>query len=95
MAAFVGTMPWRVVAAVERDDTPPKLAHYDCVYECEHQRIYYVLDHGIAQEYYLPRPLCVNCKAYMLCIDLFGEELTDNLHFVVREEKSKQEAEVK
>jgi hypothetical protein len=44
----------------------------DAVYWCEHQTIYYRLDSGKADEYYLPRPVCVNCRTDMVLIVLFG-----------------------
>lgn len=60
-----GEVPLEPYAASQRKNA-------DAVFWCQHQTIYYRLDSGKADEYYMPPVLCVNCRAPMLLIELFG-----------------------
>lgn len=78
MAYFQGEMPWRVIGSFAEDATGAEITmakqRADAVYTCEHQTIYYRLDSGKADEYYLPRPVCVNCGHEMRMTELFKRE---------------------
>lgn len=77
MAYFQGEMPWRVIGSVREgeafDPNSPFIKRADAVYECKHMTLYYRLDSGKADEYYLPPVVCVNCKTHMQLVELFKE----------------------
>lgn len=83
MPYFTGKMPWTVLFSVNKEMNEGQKKNYfkfkrrcDAMYECEHQTIFYSLESDQADAYYLPNPVCVNCKRQMHLVELFNADAT-------------------
>lgn len=67
--------PHRLAASIlphERASVIRK-ATVDAAYNCKHRLVGYKLRPDDADLYYLPRPVCTDCRAEMELVSLFGD----------------------